>query len=331
MGVRFPPSQPKQAPVAQLEEVANLNEIHYMILIIYTYAINMRRKDILEREAEIRQWIKEHRSKAFICKQLHCKPVTLESYLSRLGISYKGNKGSKGRKSAQLKPAIAYLYKGSNIKSHKLKLKLIRDGIKTAQCESCKLSYWFDKPIPLELHHLNGDRFDNRLDNLKILCPNCHAMTENHAGKAAKKENINIHLKKSLQQIEDNKINNNPVSILVFENTESYVKWKQENQALQNLINPDNNSKIKHKNCLYCNSPLTGCFQDMYCSRKCYWQASRKVERPSKEKLQQLIWKKPTTQLAKDFGVSDKAIEKWCKAYEINKPPRGYWTKLNQR
>ena len=58
---------------------------------------------------------------------------------------------------------------------------------------------------------------------------------------------------------------------------------------------------------------------------------SRKVERPSKEELQKLIWEIPTIHVAKKFGVSDKAIEKWCKAYEINKPPRGYWAKRNKK
>lgn len=53
----------------------------------------------------------------------------------------------------------------------------------------------------------------------------------------------------------------------------------------------------------------------------------RKVERPSKEELQKLLWEKPTLQLAKQFGVSDKAIEKWAKAYGLTKPPRGYWSK----
>lgn len=53
----------------------------------------------------------------------------------------------------------------------------------------------------------------------------------------------------------------------------------------------------------------------------------RKVKRPSKEELYQLVWSKPTSLLAKEFGVSDKAIEKWCISYDINKPPRGYWKK----
>ena len=48
---------------------------------------------------------------------------------------------------------------------------------------------------------------------------------------------------------------------------------------------------------------------------------------PSKEELQQLIFKIPTTHIAKQYGVSGKAVEKWCKKYGIQKPPRGYWMK----
>ncbi len=55
---------------------------------------------------------------------------------------------------------------------------------------------------------------------------------------------------------------------------------------------------------------------------------SRKVDRPSKEELKKMLWEMPTVQLAKKFGVSDKAIEKWAKAYNLEKPPRGYWEKL---
>lgn len=54
---------------------------------------------------------------------------------------------------------------------------------------------------------------------------------------------------------------------------------------------------------------------------------SRKVVRPTKDQLMKLVWEKPTQQLAKDFGVSDKAIDKWCKSYNLSKPPRGYWAK----
>lgn len=43
------------------------------------------------------------------------------------------------------------------------------------KCECCGLSEWLGKPITLEVHHINGDRLDNSLENLQILCPNCHS------------------------------------------------------------------------------------------------------------------------------------------------------------
>jgi|LauGreDrversion4_2_1035121.scaffolds.fasta_scaffold294160_1 hypothetical protein len=55
----------------------------------------------------------------------------------------------------------------------------------------------------------------------------------------------------------------------------------------------------------------------------------RKVERPSKEELNLLIWSKPMVDIGKDFGVSDKAIAKWIKFYGLEKPPNGHWIREN--
>jgi DNA-binding CsgD family transcriptional regulator len=64
-----------------------------------------------------------------------------------------------------------------------LKRRLVREGLKEERCEGCGLDRWQNRPLPLALHHLNGDRDDNRLENLQILCPNCHALTENFSGR----------------------------------------------------------------------------------------------------------------------------------------------------
>lgn len=150
----------------------------------------MPRTDILERKEEILKWIEECQSKAYICRQLNCKPETLNSYLIKMGISYQGNQGLKGFASNQYKTAEEYI-KGNNISSHKLKEKMIKDGLKKHQCELCLLEEWQGKPIPLELHHKDGNHYNNDFSNLQILCPNCHAMQENNSGAGIKRKKRN--------------------------------------------------------------------------------------------------------------------------------------------
>lgn len=61
---------------------------------------------------------------------------------------------------------------------------LVEDGQIKRQCQRCSCDKWEGEPIPLELHHENGDPLDNRFENLQVLCPNCHALTPNYCGKA---------------------------------------------------------------------------------------------------------------------------------------------------
>lgn len=69
-----------------------------------------------------------------------------------------------------------------------LKKRLIDVGIKERKCERCGMEKWLGRLIPLELHHKNGCSDDHRLANLEVLCPNCHALTDNYKGKCNKKE-----------------------------------------------------------------------------------------------------------------------------------------------
>jgi hypothetical protein len=72
----------------------------------------------------------------------------------------------------------------------RLRKRLIEFGFKEAKCESCGLVEWLGKSIPLELHHVNGVNNDHRLANLQLLCPNCHALTENYRGKNQRKAGV---------------------------------------------------------------------------------------------------------------------------------------------
>jgi Zn finger protein HypA/HybF involved in hydrogenase expression len=66
----------------------------------------------------------------------------------------------------------------STVGSATVRKRLIREGIKKNRCEDCGLDSWRGQPLRLELHHVNGVHTDNRLENLRILCPNCHAVAE---------------------------------------------------------------------------------------------------------------------------------------------------------
>ncbi len=64
---------------------------------------------------------------------------------------------------------------------------MLNEGYKEHKCESCGLTTWLDKPIPLELHHIDGNRNNNTLENFQLLCPNCHAFTDSYRGKNSAK------------------------------------------------------------------------------------------------------------------------------------------------
>jgi HNH endonuclease len=66
---------------------------------------------------------------------------------------------------------------------YNIKLRLLAAGIKESRCEECGIEQWRDADLSLSLHHINGDLHDNRLENLQLLCPNCHSQTPNFGSK----------------------------------------------------------------------------------------------------------------------------------------------------
>lgn len=115
------------------------------------------------------------------------KKIAKENKIS-LNFSYKKNRKIKIHKKYSLEEILVKDSKYKNL--NKLKERLIKEGIKEYKCENpeCNISEWHGKPISLQLHHVNGIHTDNRIENLVLLCPNCHSQTENYAGRNSNKE-----------------------------------------------------------------------------------------------------------------------------------------------
>jgi transposase-like protein len=69
-----------------------------------------------------------------------------------------------------------------------LKQRLQQAGLLPDACEACGLSEWRGRPLTLQLHHRNGDNLDNRIENLAVLCANCHSQTENWGGRNVRRK-----------------------------------------------------------------------------------------------------------------------------------------------
>ena len=91
------------------------------------------------------------------------------------------------------RPLHLLLQRGSAYHSDKLRRRLIAEGVFEARCAACGLTHWRGGRIPLELDHIDGDRENNELHNVRLVCPNCHALTPTYRGR-------NKRLKRTLRQ-----------------------------------------------------------------------------------------------------------------------------------
>lgn len=126
--------------------------------------------------------IKVSKSWSEVCRRLGVTPYTgAQTYITKvakkLEISHDHFTGKAWNRGNvyPVKDITKHLVLGSNIASSKLRSRLIKAGLKEQRCEICKLTEWLGKDIVLELDHINSNHTDNRLENLQILCSNCHA------------------------------------------------------------------------------------------------------------------------------------------------------------
>lgn len=125
------------------------------------------------------------KSIAQLLKLLNLKPAggnyaNMKRLLQKLNVDCSHWTGQGWNKGQQLKDWSKYT-RISGLKKH---LILLRSNT----CECCKNTHWLEQIIKLEVHHIDGDRTNNELTNLQLLCPNCHSYTDNFRNS---KKNLN--------------------------------------------------------------------------------------------------------------------------------------------
>jgi len=135
-------------------------------------------------------FVKESFSWSDVCKKIGKSQRTgaqshIKKVCMKMGFDFSHFTGQAWRRGKIFKKRDIedYLSNKVKINSHSLKIKLIQSGLKEEKCECCGISKWLEEPVVLELDHIDSNHLNNNLDNLQIICPNCHAtLTRNRSG-----------------------------------------------------------------------------------------------------------------------------------------------------
>ncbi len=149
-------------------------------------------------ESQLREAVKNSLSVRQVINKLGLRPaggnyLQLSQYIREFEIDtshFRGSAWNKGLTGIG-RPRFTIdeiLVKDRPFQSFKLKRRLFAAGLKKKECEECGWKKMTPEGyLPLELDHINGDHSDNRLENLRVLCPNCHSLKPTHRGRNRKK------------------------------------------------------------------------------------------------------------------------------------------------
>jgi Zn finger protein HypA/HybF involved in hydrogenase expression len=134
-------------------------------------------------------------------------------------------------------PLEDILVKDSSYVYSSLKEKLIKNKLLEYKCNICSIKSWNNKNIVLQLDHINGIHNDNRIENLRLLCPNCHSQTDSFCGKL-KKENL-PKCKYCVNSVRDKRAKTCQACYLSGDFTK--ISWPSDNELNELILN----NKIK--------------------------------------------------------------------------------------
>jgi hypothetical protein len=190
----------------------------------------------------------------------------------------------------------------------RLKSKLFKSSAKENRCEICGINEWLGKPLRCELHHIDGDNKNNELNNLQILCANCHGQTENWRGKNKKVKRNHIADEVFIEAIQSSYTRRE--ALLKIGLAGKGGNYARINSFISSGISlkphPVNESAAKRLKTI----------EEKYGS----FQASlnHKIDWPSKDELAELLKENSINSLSKKMGVSDSAIRKMAIRYGLD-------------
>ena len=239
----------------------------------------------LDFEKEVIKLLPHSNSMSHLCKNLGLRAV--DGYYTKilkiikkynLSTSHFGTLKQINRNARNKYTAMAddeFFVKGIKRSSTSIIKRLINNGYKEYKCENkmCGIETWHGKKITLQVHHINGDHLDNRIENLQLLCPNCHSQTENYSKHNSKKTSVT-------RQVIDIET----------------IKKEWENK--QEVFCKNCNKKIKEGN--------------IFCSHKCAHEYHRKFNPSNNELINEFKNLGSFTKVAKLYNVSPNAIKRRC-------------------